>query len=65
MLSSKFILTDEQIGQVSNILADLGIIVVAAAVIPSIFIESNLLNIIQGSIVAVIIWYLSIKTLKL
>ena len=57
-------LNNEQIKQISSILADLGIVFVAATILPSLFIKFSLYDLILGLAATAPLWYLSIKVLK-
>lgn len=58
-------LTEKEIDRLSNILNDVGTVTAVTAVLPSILSSFNLSLVIEGGIISLIFWVLSIKTTKL
>lgn len=57
-------LTEKQLGKVADILADIGVVVAASTILPSILIKFNLRIVILGLIATLILFFFSIKILK-
>ncbi len=64
MISLRIKLRRDQVKQISNIIADTGIVILASAIIPSFVIEFKIYQLAFGSITTILFWYLSIKFLK-
>lgn len=57
-------LTEKQLGKVADILADIGVVVAASTILPSILVKFNLRIVILGLIATLILFFFSIKILK-
>ena len=57
-------LTEKQLGKVADILADIGVLVAASTILPSILVKFNLRIVILGLIATLILFFFSIKILK-
>ena len=65
MVFSMLKLTERQFEQIALILSDIGIVVIASTILPSILITFNLRAAILGLISSMILFLLSIKFLKI
>ncbi len=61
----KIKLTRAETDRISQILSDIGIVIAAAVILPSILSELNIPRIIVGSMFAIFFWLISIKISKI